>query len=404
MNRRRFVATAATATTLTTGGCTLGESSETACERRGGTTDLNAGSDRDRVPDTAGYWPTPQGPINGTRSVPGGDRYTGTVHRAWSRETDSRADGPRPVLSDGKLYFADDAQRLVALDPTDGRVDWRDETVTVDHSVVAGPELLYLRSGTTVVAFDPDRRRVVWTFDPETDDTALPVPRPDSDRVFVRADDPDTLYALGEEGEPVWTAPATGPPAITDDRVFVPDGSQLRAIGRVTGEREWTREVETGVVTSLAVRNGRVFLTGSDVTAFDAETGTREWSHTPAGGRTERPAVAPRRLYVPTSPFQWYGRRLYAYDHAGTEPLECGQLSSFTTGGQLVVTDDLVVNTGGIETSDGTQTTFLQAGRPSGNVEWRITRQSQTELKALCAGRRALFLADGFELSAFVFE
>lgn len=399
MDRRAFLAaTGATATA----GCSLRESSAVDCQSHeaAAVPAVNAATETS-ITATTGHWPTPVGPADGTRSLAEAD-YGDPVGIVWRREVDARPGGPTPVLVDETVYVVDGARRLVALSLRDGRRLWRDDTVAVDGPVAAGRELLYLRRDGRLVAFDPDERRVVWTFEPPGDGASLSLPVPDGESVFLHDDSTDELYALDQTGERVWQASTTVRPVVGEGTVVVRSDGELRALRRDTGRRTWRQPVDGPDAHRLAVRDGRVFGTDNGVLALDRQTGAELWTHDPAGGRTERPAVGPRQVYVPTAQFQWYGRRLYTYDHAGPDPTGCRETASFVAGGPVVATDDHVVVAGGVERDDGSTRNRLWALDHDGDPVWRVGG-TDTEARALCAGRRALLFVEGERITAVGF-
>jgi len=399
-----------------TAGCAGGY--EGSCEQLGGTNEVNVGSPVDEVTDTSGQWSTPYGPFDGTRSIRESGLYTGTIRRAWRRRLDQTIDGDQSVfvedlglvLADETLYAVaevDESRQLVAVDPTDGRVLWRDDTVDVTGSIVAGPDLLYLRGDGTLVAFDPQERETVWRvrFGIER---SVSVPVVDRDGVFVQVTSGDgggRLYAI-RDGQREWNTPASTGPVLSDGRLYTIDESTLKLIDPKTGEVLWARSLEDEWLDKLAVRDGQVYLTGSGVAAVGASSGERRWSHNAPPGRTRRATVGSDRVYVPTRELDGTWPRLYTYEPGGTEPVSCGQLSPFTLSGPVVATDEVAVYPGIVETDGGSNAPFLQAQRPDGTVEWRLRWGSGGEGSGLsvCAGRGGLFFKTGALLQAFVFE
>jgi len=294
--------------------------------------------------------------------------------------------------------------QLVAIDPTDGHVLWRDDTVDITGSIVAGPELLYLRDEGTLVAFDPERREVVWRVQFGMRRRAS-VPVVNGGRVFVQASSGDgggRLYAL-RDGQREWNTPASTGPVMADGRLYTISDETVKAVAPDSGEVLWTTALDDPSLDKLAVRGGQVYLTGSGVTAVDAAPGERLWSHGAPPGRTRRATVGPNRVFVPTRRLDVSSPRLYTYAPGESESLSCGQLSPFGVSGSVLVTDEVVVHPGAVETGEDSTTGFLQAQRPDGSVEWRVTTRSAGNV-SLCAGRGALFVLGDSLLRTFVFE
>jgi outer membrane protein assembly factor BamB len=411
LNRRLFIASSIAVTT----GCAGGY--EESCEQLGGTDQLDVGTPVTEVTDTSGRWPTPYGPFDGTRFVRESGRYTGPVKRAWRRTTEAFVGGDGSylladrglVLTGGTLYAVAEVNyeetELVAIDPTDGRVVWRDDTINITGSVVAGPELLYLRDEGTLVAFDPDQQEVVWRVQFGMR-RRVSVPVVDGKRVFVQVTGGDgggRLYAL-RDGQREWNTPASAGPVVADGRLYTISDETVKAVAPDSGELLWTSALEESSLDKLAARGGRVYLTGSGVTAVDAASGDRLWSHSAPPGRTRRATVGHGRVYVPTRKVGVTWPRLYTYAPGGSEPLSCGQLSSFTLSGPVVATDEVAVYPGVVETGEDSNTGFLQAQRPDGTVEWRVTSSGGLGRVSMCAGCCSLFLFDNRKLRAFAFE
>lgn len=412
MNRRSFL----TSVVVLTAGCVGGY--EGSCEQLGGTSEVNVGDPVDEVTDTGGQWSAPYGPFDGTRSIRESGLYTGTIRRAWRQGVEAVGGGDDSrileaygmTLTNGTLYAVVEVEypdkQLIAIDPSDGAVLWRDDTVSLTGSIVAGPDLLYLRGDGTLVAFDPQERETVWRVQFGVE-RSVSIPVVDRGWVFVQVTSGDGgghLYAI-RDGQREWNTPASTGPVLSDGRLYTVDESTLKSIDPEAGEVLWTRSLEDEWLDKLAARGGQVYLTGSGVTAVDASSGDRLWSHGAPPGRTRRATVGSDRVYVPTRELGGTWPRLYTYEPDGTEPVSCGQLSPFTLSGPVVVTEELAIYPGVIEPDRGSDTGFLQAQRPDGTVEWRVTwSPGSFSSISLCAGRGGLFFCSGASIEAFVFE
>ena len=157
---------------------------------------MNVGEQDDEGTETGGQWEEPYGPFDGTRSIRESGLYTGTIRRAWRQGVEAVGGGDDSrileaygmTLTNGTLYAVVEVEypdkQLIAIDPSDGAVSWRDDTVNLTGSVVAGPDLLYLRDDGTLVAFDPQRRETVWRVQFGVQ-RSVSVPVLDRGRVFV---------------------------------------------------------------------------------------------------------------------------------------------------------------------------------------------------------------------------
>ncbi|ERH13904.1 MAG: WD40 repeat protein [halophilic archaeon J07HB67] len=396
MNRRQYLVAVGTAAVA---GC-AGQPTDVSCERRGGTEPMNVGTDG-TITDPGGYWPTPTGPYDGTRSVRDPARFDTTPRPAWRREVPDRGD---VLLAGGRLYVTDDSydpEQIVALDPTDGRLLWETPTPEFEAEVIAGPDRLYAVDAATMLVFDPETRTTArpfsfeWKYDPAV------IVAVDGDQVFFAGGDPRRLHAV-VDGSSQWSVPIsqglknnTGA-AISDGVMYVTDYKRLRAIAVDTGEVLWEQSGSSFRGRHVSVQGDRLFLSGNGVAAVDATTGEPRWRHPAPPGRTVRAAVGRRQVFVRTQTVDGTGSRLFTYDHTDSTPIACGQLSPFVNNSDVVTDGDLQVTGGVIKNSDKM---FVQARRPGEPLVWRIVRDGRYPVR-LCAGRDALFLRYGSTLEA----
>ncbi|ERH13471.1 MAG: hypothetical protein J07HB67_02511, partial [halophilic archaeon J07HB67] len=291
---------------------------------------------------------------------------------------------------------------VVALDATDGTVQWCDDTVNTEQSVVAGPDQLYLRDGGTLVAFDPQRRGVIWRCEFGSGRT-LSTPVTDGERLFVHVQGSEERLVAVRGGAPLWSVPASSAPVVANGRLFVLHYATLRAVDPETGEEIWQQSLGSADFDTLSVREGQLYVTGSGLTAVDTESGDSNWSRNVPPGRTVRAAVAPERVYVPTRRLAAAPPRLYTYRRETAERISCRRPASFVSG-PVVTTDELLIFVGGFDPEAEASTVFVQAQRHTGGTEWRVTRQPQSTGLSLCAGREALFFRHGSTVEGFVFE
>jgi len=109
--------------------------------------------------------------------------------------------------------------------------------------------------------------------------------------------------------------PATEPPAVSADRVFLggADGV-IRAFRRSDGGPDWTLKAGPGVNVSTRVVGGVVYATTSDgvILAVDAATGEELWQRKTGTSFDARPVVGPDRVYAGGQ-----DAVLYAYELGG---------------------------------------------------------------------------------------
>jgi len=157
---------------------------------------------------------------------------TVTIH--WSREIGVETDGRRlnliPALHGRRLYVADAAGRILALDPATGEVLWEQET---GLAFSGGPEVdaEYIVLGSSdgdLVARSARDGAERWHA--RLDSEILSVPRIAGSSVLVHTLD-DSVYAFKlDSGDQIWkyshpapvlTLRGSSMPAITDDSVIV---------------------------------------------------------------------------------------------------------------------------------------------------------------------------------------
>lgn len=177
-----------------------------------------------------------------------------SVSRDWQRHVSHGApvagSALPVVVADEHLYLADGRGRVYALQPDNGRRDWR---MQVDIGVSGGPGV---DDGLFVVGSRDGRVVAVQAPDGDThwrqqlSSEVLSVPAVASEHVFVRTAD-GQLHALAREsGRERWShdgdVPAlalrgTGDPVVTDDYVVAGfDDGELKALERTSGEVAWS--------------------------------------------------------------------------------------------------------------------------------------------------------------------
>ncbi|WP_232702803.1 PQQ-binding-like beta-propeller repeat protein [Halobacterium wangiae] len=142
-----------------------------------------------------------------------------------------------------------------------GFVGWRTDLDRVPATQpVVGADRVYVGIEEGAVALAQDGGRVVWTFD-GADELSRSGIAFDGARVFLV--DERAVHALSAKtGERVWVEEfehdVTTMPVVGGDRVYVGTGSEVHALS-VSGDREWTVDVEREVGAGLAVAGGRLY-------------------------------------------------------------------------------------------------------------------------------------------------
>jgi outer membrane protein assembly factor BamB len=223
-----------------------------------------------------------------------------------------------PILSGGKLYVRGQGGSILELDPGTGEILRKAEVGAKRDLSAAGGALLTARDR-EVLAIDLETFKVRWTRDTKDYISPLDV-LPVGDLVFAGTFKDRTVFALDlRTGSERWRA--AGPSevccttlAASDRFLFVPflqtdDGSAknpnphygyyrktrdslLVALGLGDGKEAWRASIGTHPQGSLAVHEGRIYLTPvwtHDILCLDAATGRELWragpvSSQPRGG------------------------------------------------------------------------------------------------------------------------
>jgi outer membrane protein assembly factor BamB len=181
-----------------------------------------------------------------------------------------------PVVSNGAVYFGSGDGNIYALNAATGVLNWKFKAGDVVHASPA------LADGTLFVgswdsyfyALDAATGKEKWRF--------------------KTGDDPDTHNQVGIQSSA----------AVADGMVFFGcRDSNLYAIDAATGQKKWAFPTNgSWVITSPAVRNGKVYFATSDSGLFyelDAKTGAAIFSLKFQGWPTfSSPAIAGDMLYV----------------------------------------------------------------------------------------------------------
>lgn len=175
------------------------------------------------------------------------------VDSLWSERvgagTDERRFNLVPAFSGGRLYVADTAGRILALNADDGRILWQRET---DLPFSGGPEVdgEYLVLGSSdgdVVAYAAQDGAERWRT--RLDSEVLSVPRIAGSRLLVHALD-DSVYAFDlatgaqlwkySDQIPVLTLRGSSTPALSGDNLVVGvSGGKLMNLEPATGLPHW---------------------------------------------------------------------------------------------------------------------------------------------------------------------
>ena len=227
-----------------------------------------------------------------------------TVTMLWSREIGVGTDGRRlnliPALHGGRLYVADAAGRILALDTATGKVLWEQET-GLPFSGGPGADAAHIILGSgdgDLVARSARDGAERWHI--RLDSEILSVPRIAGSSVLVHTLD-DSVYAfkLGSGDQswkysypaPVLTLRGSSMPAVTDDSVIVGiSGGKLVNLELQSGVPRWETTVTPPHGRSELARiadidadpilvEDTIYVTtyNGDLAAVDLTTGSVHW-------------------------------------------------------------------------------------------------------------------------------
>jgi outer membrane protein assembly factor BamB len=212
----------------------------------------------------------------------GGERRFSAKHLHGSQPAGETMPDPwdcylsSPVVSHGTVYFGSGDGNVYALHTASGALMWKFQTGEVVHASPAiANGILFIGSWDSYFyALDATTGKEQWRF--------------------KTGDDPDTHNQVGIQSSA----------AVVDGTVYFGcRDSNLYALDARTGEKKWAFSTKgSWVITSPAVRNGKVYFATSDSGLFyelDAKTGSVVFSLKFQGWPTfSSPAIAGDMLYV----------------------------------------------------------------------------------------------------------
>ena len=218
-----------------------------------------------------------------------------TGEELWRYEFDGRGSVMTPATYAGRYLICGAGERLVALEPEDGTVEWEDQVFgqLLEHAAIFFGAGIVVATEAGMVYLIGDDGRGWWRWQLPARPTCPPTLGRDS--IYVACEN-GTTYALMDDGlsdpERNWAA-ETGwvdrGIALADGLVLAANGRQLEAFDSETGDRYW--EYDTGGWRHTAPAYGRdtVFVGGDRLWAIDPTPGDD-----PKGG----PAVRFKRAFA----------------------------------------------------------------------------------------------------------
>jgi outer membrane protein assembly factor BamB len=240
-----------------------------------------------------------------------------------------------PALANGVLYVTDKAGDIRALKASDGSTLWHHEGTgsrsgapadTTGAAYSHGRVFVALQDG-RVLALDPSSGKIEWQQHLPTQLESSPLVVRST--VFLGSDK-GLLYALDtRSGKTRWTYKASGHPVKTSPSFksgtvyFADYGGVVHAVRASDGKKVWQTSTDNlppggsgGFYSSPALAAGKLFIGRDDgaVFALDQRTGKRVWSKDTGKPVIGSPAVAkvkgaPLTVYVGS-----YDNNLYAFE------------------------------------------------------------------------------------------
>ncbi|WP_254763999.1 PQQ-binding-like beta-propeller repeat protein [Natrinema marinum] len=219
------------------------------------------------------------------------------------------ADPATPVAADGTIYTAvPGTNSIVALDPDDGRVRWRnthhqDDKVSVSFNRPAVTDGLVFVTNWPwqVTAYDAETGAQRWQRELGEQTVLAPVATEMGVVVPTRN---DVRLLDATSGERLWKRTHGGNitecvPAVADGTVYLPDQREsMHAFDLETGEELWTTPFDGPA--SPVVADGVVYAvrSGFSLVAIDAASGEQRFEYRPSQVPLSTPIVGDEVLYA----------------------------------------------------------------------------------------------------------
>jgi len=231
-----------------------------------------------------------------------------------------------PVIAEGRLYFIDANQRVIAADASNGHPIWT-ETLRPRHGrdhfarggglAVSGGRVFAVTGYGFVVALDASNGHEIWRQDGGAPFQSAPAIA--DGRVFAINNDSELIAMSADSGEVQWNYQAIAEPArilaapsvaVDGETVVAPFASgELVAMLSANGRRLWEDSLSrSGRLTSLSaindiagrpvISNGIAYAVSHSgvLVAVDIRTGDRKWAKPFAS--TQTPCLIGGVLYV----------------------------------------------------------------------------------------------------------
>ncbi|MFD1600738.1 PQQ-binding-like beta-propeller repeat protein [Halobellus rarus] len=239
----------------------------------------------------------------------------------WERELDVRPRSP-VTYADGRAYLGTD-EGLAAVDPRNGQLLWQLSLEGNDGDANDGDGLVSgapaVSEGRVFVATDAGRLVAVDPGEDSTDGDAGEGSTDGDSGEGTSSDgagDSESGSGVarpGIEWEVSLDGAARAGPVAVDESVFVADESGRVAAHDVAGERRWRRDVGDAVFGGPSVIDDRVFVgtEAGEVVALRRSDGSVSWRNPTDGEVRATPAIGGETVYVGD-----HGGTLWAFDAA----------------------------------------------------------------------------------------
>ncbi len=280
------------------------------------------------APITLNSWNNPGGTADNS---PGNSIGSGGLEIAWRESLgagsnkNTRLSAP-PVIAEGKLFFLNADQEVVALDVSNGHRLWshrmrpehtRDRNAIGGGVAAEGGRVFVTTGYGTLVALDANTGDQVWSVQGDAPFHSAPTVL--NARVYAVSNDSQLLAVDAGDGRILWNYSAiaeparilaASSPAVDGDSVIAPFASgEVVALLTANGRRLWVDALSrTGRLTSLSaindiagrpvVENGVVYAASHSgvLAAIDLRTGQRMWARSFAS--TQTPWISGDVLYA----------------------------------------------------------------------------------------------------------
>ena len=220
------------------------------------------------------------------------------------------------AIGGGRVFFVRGDGSLQALSASDGAVLWTyDSDMGLRNSPIVSDDFVFVGEyGGLFSALDPQTGRRVWGGGAGG---AINTPTAHGGHVFFSSWDGSVQSVLIRGVIPQWNtnvgAPATTPPFVEGDRVFVGMANgNVVALSRAEGEILWRFETNEGSIVGTPIAaEGLVFVGGGQGTLFvlDAASGAVRFTFNTEGGINGTPAYAGGILFLGSSDAKIYAIR-----------------------------------------------------------------------------------------------